>query len=140
MSEHAHTEDYRGLWWEWLSARLVFVLGFGIPIAAIGTVIFMGGLRGGQTTAPTREVAGLEFCQATVSLAQSYGIVPNFAKAQGQPQTSDVRGRYVCTAATTTSKYLVAVDLICRNITDSRCYNLFSVSQGDGTVIFQRQN
>ena len=139
MSEHAHTEDYRGLWWEWLIARIVFVLGFGIPVAMVVAFIFLAPPRS-QTAGVTREAAGLEFCQATVSLAQSYGIVPNFAKAQGQPQTSDVRGRYVCTAATTTSKYLVAVDLICRNITDSHCYNLFSVSQGDGTVIYQRQS
>jgi len=138
MSEHTHTEDYRGLWWEWLAARLVFVLGFGIPIIGIIAVMILR--PQGEAVSNTREVAGLEFCQATVSVAQSYGIVPNFAKAQGQPQTSDVRGRYVCAAATTTSKYLVAVDLICRNIQDPHCYNLFSVTQGDGTVIFQRQN
>ena len=136
MSEH--TEEYSGLWWEWLTARIVFVLGFGIPIAAIVTVMLLRPAV--ETTGGSREVAGQEFCQATVSVAQSFGIVPNFAKATGQPQTTDVRGRYVCTAASDTSKYMVAVDLICRNLQDSRCYNLFSVTQGDGTVIYQRQN
>ncbi len=84
MSEY--TEDYRGLWWEWLAARIVFALGFGIPIIAILVVAFLypaGMAPTGQTTAAS---AGVEFCQATISVAQSYGIVPNFAKASGQPQ------------------------------------------------------
>ncbi len=138
MSEY--TEDYRGLWWEWLAARIVFALGFGIPIIAILVVAFLypaGMAPTGQTTAAS---AGVEFCQATISVAQSYGIVPNFAKASGQPQPSDVRGRYVCSAATNTTKYQVAVDLLCRNLNDSRCYNLFNVTRDDGSVIYQRQS
>lgn len=136
MSEH--TEEYRGLWWEWLTARIVFVLGFGIPAVAIA--VFFYTRPAGEPISNSRAAAGQEFCQATVAVAQSFGIVPNFAKATGEPQTTDVRGRYVCTAATDTSKYMVAVDLICRNLQDSRCYNLFNVTQGDGTVIYQRQN
>lgn len=136
MSEHA--EIYRGLWWEWLTARVVFVLGFGVPIVA--AIVFMVLYPSPQqTAASSRQLAGQEFCEATVAVAQSFGIVPNFAKATGQPQNSDVRGRYVCTAATNAAKYAIAVDLVCRNITDPHCYNIYSITQDDGSVIYQRQ-
>lgn len=133
----------RGLWWEWLAARVVFVLGFGIPLAAYLLLTYS------RPSAPAEEEAApvaqqdtqdQQFCAQALASAQSFGIVPGFAKATGTPQKTDVTGRYVCTAATDASKYTVAVNFICKNVGDPHCYQLYAVTQDDGTVLYQRQD
>jgi hypothetical protein len=34
---------------------------------------------------------------------------------------------------------VIAADLVCRDLRDRRCVNLYSVTQDDGTVLYQRQ-
>ena len=70
-----------------------------------------------------------------------FGVVPSYGRLLTlMPRTTDVRGRYVCVAGTDAPKYVLAGDLMCRNLKDSRCVSLFSVSQPDGTVLYQRQS
>jgi hypothetical protein len=45
----------------------------------------------------------------------------------------------VCAAATSAAKYLMAVDLLCRDLHSARCISLYNVMQPDGTVLYQRQ-
>jgi hypothetical protein len=55
------------------------------------------------------------------------------------PRATKVRGRYLCVAGTQVTRYVLAGDLMCRNLKDSRCVSLFSVTQDDGTILYQRQ-
>jgi hypothetical protein len=82
-----------------------------------------------------------QLCQLELANAKNFGIVPNYGRLASPPlpRATDVRGRYVCIATTGVAKYTLAGDLVCKNLRDSRCVSLFSVSQDDGTVLYQRQ-
>jgi hypothetical protein len=51
-----------------------------------------------------------------------------------------VQGRYVCVASTPAAKYLLAIDLICRDLKNPRCTSLYNIVQGNGAVLYQRQS
>lgn len=148
MNEHA--PNVRALWWEWTAARIVVALGILVPVALFlwltfsrGTVPTPSPVAAPEASANAAQQAqaqaGERLCIAATALAQTYGIVPGFAKPSGGPQESDIRGRYVCNAATNAAKYTIAFDLLCNNLNDARCFNLFNVAQDDGSVLYQRQ-
>ena len=139
--------DLRWLKWEWLTARVVVAIGFGLPIVVLLLLLILphfipsGSTTASRSTRPAQsaDAAGRQLCGAAVEIAQRFGVVPGFARSTSGPQKSDVSGRYVCSAITDVTKYNIAVDLTCQDLTDERCYNLFSVSQDDGSVLYQRQ-
>jgi hypothetical protein len=65
--------------------------------------------------------------------------VPTAASPDGTPQRTDVQGRYVCVAKNGQAQFTISVDLLCRDLADQHCFNLFNVTQADGSVLFQRQ-
>jgi hypothetical protein len=97
-----------------------------------------------QRTPEAREQANTQaviaLCSSALNTAQSFGIMPRYSKlASDKLETTNVQGRYVCLAATDVAKYTVAADLVCRDLRDKRCVNLYSVTRDDGTVLYQRQ-
>jgi hypothetical protein len=152
MSMNEQNPNMRRLQFEWYAALATIIGGFVIAIA-VAAYLTYGGKAAVQTAAtpPSQaelqkaraaalEKAGAEICGLELANAQTFGVVPNFGKLLTQmPRTTDVRGRYVCVAGTQVTKYVLAADLMCRNLKDSRCVSLFSVTQDDGTVLYQRQ-
>jgi len=145
-------QDLRTLRVEWVVARVVFAVGV---VASAAIFVWLGlhrgtfGESGGVTSAITQggesaqtggQSPAQQFCSSAVGVAQSFGIVPNGATPAGPPQKTDVTGRYVCVAQNGTAHYTISVDLICRDLGDQRCFNLFTVTQDDGSGIFQRQS
>lgn len=133
---------------EWLIARVVIIGGFVVAIAAM---VWFGWLHpmmqrreaitNRQHQAQALEHAAIQMCVSGLNSAKNFGIVPQYGKlATSNIYTTNVQGRYVCVAATPATRYLVAVDLLCRNLKDRRCVSLFSVRQADGTVLYQRQS
>jgi hypothetical protein len=130
--------------WEWLAARIVFAGGFGIALIA---AVLYAVLRPSTPTPATilsapeqqREHVAQEFCTSAIGVAQAFGVVPGFAKSASEPQRTTVKGRYTCNAAAGQSGYAITVDLMCTDLSDARCFNLFTVKQDDGTVLYQRQ-
>lgn len=145
-------QDLRTLRVEWMTARIVLAVGVIASAAVFAWLGFHGGSLGlgGVTSTITqggesaRESSGespaQQFCRSTVGVAQSFGIVPNAASPAGPPQKTDVTGRYVCVAQNGATRYTISVDLICRELGDQSCFNLFTVTQDDGSVLFQRQS
>ena len=79
-------------------------------------------------------------CTQTLNSAKNFGIVPQYGElASPRLAATDLPGRYICVAQTKVAKYLMAVDLQCRNLNSPRCVSLYNVSQADGTVLYQRQ-
>ena len=133
---------------EWLIARIV-VIG-GLIIAAIA-VIWFGWLqptliihrlverKEEQKQALVTAVSAM--CDMGLTAAKNFGIVPAYGQmATNSVYTTNVRGRYICIAATHAARYLVAVDLLCKDFKNKRCISLYSVTQTDGTVLYQRQS
>ncbi len=142
----------RRLQFEWYAAVATIIGGFVIAIAAAAYVTFGNKAVTPTPVAPPSQAemqkardaalikAGAEICGLELANAQTFGVVPNFGRLLTQmPRATNVRGRYLCVAGTQVTKYVLAGDLMCRNLKDSRCVSLFSVTQDDGTVLFQRQ-
>lgn len=138
----------RGLSREWLAARIV-VIG-GLVVAAL-VVVFFGWVEPTYLTAPqltpeqqqarANSQAAFDMCSTGIAAAKAFGILPPFGRlASPRVGRTDVQGRYVCVAATPSARYLVAVELYCRDLKDRRCVSLYSVTQQDGTVLYQRQS
>jgi hypothetical protein len=152
MSMNEQNPNARRLQFEWYAALTTIIGGFVIAIAVAAYVTF-GNKPAAQAPAvpPTQAElqkardaalmkAGAEICGLELANAQTFGVVPNFGRLLTQmPRATDVRGRYVCVAGTQVTKYVLAADLMCRNLKDARCVSLFSVTQDDGTVLYQRQ-
>ncbi len=98
-------------------------------------------LTADQVAARQAEAAklGLQYCSAGLADAQNFGIVPAYGKLIGNIKETDTKGRYVCVATTNVTKYTIAIDLMCRDPKDPRCVSLYTVSQDDGSVLYQRQ-
>ena len=144
----------RKLQFEWYAALITVVVGFVVAISVAGYLTY--GTKSATQTASAPQALtpaqikqartaayvqmASELCQVELANAQNFGIVPSFGKlANPLPRATDVRGRYVCIATTGAAKYVLAGDLLCKDLRDSRCVSLFSVSQDDGTVLYHRQ-
>jgi len=81
-----------------------------------------------------------QVCTQALAAAKNFGIVPTYAKSVSMfPLATQVKGRYACEGATDVSRYVIAVDLLCRELKNPRCVALYSVQQRDGTVLYRRQ-
>jgi hypothetical protein len=139
---------------EWLAARIVFVAGFVIALAFVGwwawdhRVIaddlsaiaagddsqLQGEVGSGQTTN-----AGIMLCGLSIATAQNFGIFPANMRFAGGPEKTSTAGRYVCAADDPKDvRFLVSVDLVCRDLRKPECANIYSVTKTDGTSIYQR--
>lgn len=138
----------RALGREWLAARIVVVGGFLLALLAgiwFG-VVYPDFIRPHEirTILKNRVEALLgaeaRICTTGLNTAKNFGIVPQYgALASRRLARTTVQGRYLCLATTKSTKYVLAVDLVCRNLKDPRCVSLYNVSQTDGTVLYQRQ-
>ncbi len=145
--------DIAALSREWLAARVVVIGGFAIAIAVALYFAFRSApaeTPEAQAAAQTQQAAATQeeaeasaehqLCRMELANAQNYGLIPQFGRlSDPNPQKTDIQGRYVCQAATQAAKYTIAADLVCRNLADPHCVALYSVTQDDGTVLYQRQ-
>lgn len=142
-------DDMRAAAREWRVAMFVVLGGFVIAVA----IAAYFALRPAPTTttaiqppapltAEQREAVNarlkMELCNAELSSAKGFGIVPPYGKVVDGLKNGDQRGRYICTASTGVAKYAIAADLVCAQLLDSRCVNLYSVTSDDGTVLYKR--
>lgn len=155
MSEHL--PDIAALKREWLAARIVLIGGFTLAIAAgaYAGIVWRGKVlqaRQQAAAAIAQEQAataaeqanagaGAQLCRTALANAQNFGIVPAFAKlVQANPAETKTTGRYLCAAATDSSRFTVAADLVCRDLKNPQCVPLYSVTQNGGAVLYQRHD
>jgi hypothetical protein len=135
---------------EWLWARITIIGGFVIALAVAGYFAYRAHTEianqeaaqqaAVQAQAQVNAKVTLQLCSLALSAAKNFGIVPAYGQlASPKVQKTDVQGRYVCLAATSVTKFLLAADLVCRNLDDPHCISLYSITQDDGTVLFQRK-
>lgn len=148
MTTTGTVQKDRALAREWLAMRIVVIGGFAVAIVAaiyfgivVPKIIAPRELR----TALTHQMRTLltqeaQVCTTALASAKNFGIVPQYGQlATAQLAQTRVQGRYACLAATHAAKYMLVVDLLCRNLKDPRCVSLYNISQADGTVLYQRQ-
>ena len=131
--------------WEWRAALIVIVGGALIAIAVTAYVRYR--TQSAEQIAAanrTKQVAVIQtaamVCTQALAASKNFGIVPNYAElASPLPAATQVRGRYACEGATNVAHYVIAVDLLCRELKNPRCVALYSVVQPDGTVLYRRR-
>ena len=132
----------KGLRREWLAARIIAVVG-GLLIIAVCVLVAVGVQNGpapGQDSAEARRQIAIALCGAGLASAQGFAIVPAYTKlASDFVQAGSVSGRYTCFAQTDAAKYQITFDLMCKDLNDPRCINLFSVTQDGTGAIYQRR-
>ncbi|MBI3675923.1 MAG: hypothetical protein HY243_04825 [Proteobacteria bacterium] len=157
MSDDHHEQS--ALLREWRVAQITLVVGFIIALGVGGYFIWQSRSTPSEVPATTTEraqppvqqtpadntaanlKAGAEVCQMALKHATDFGIIPGYSKLVAlQPEGTDVKGRYACLAATPAARYLIAIDLVCRDFKKNECVNLFSVTQEGGAVLYQRAN
>jgi hypothetical protein len=148
MSSFDTSQGKNALRREWLIARIVVIGGFAIAFVA---ALYFGVLVPWviqprlQRAALVSRIETLlhaeaQICTMALTNAKNFGIVPQYGQlATPKLAPTDVQGRYLCLAATKVAKYVLAVDLLCRDLKNARCTSLYNVTQADGTVLYQRQ-
>jgi hypothetical protein len=135
--------------WEWRAALITIGGGFLIAILYLGYTTYRAAhaprVLTPEEAARVQNVlmvrAAEMVCAQALVASKNFGIVPNYAQlADPLPHASGVTGRYVCSSRTQVATYNMAVDLVCRNLRDSKCVLLYSVSQPDGTMLYRRQH
>lgn len=148
MSSIDTTETERALRREWLAARIIVIGGFIVAIAAgvwfgiiVPRVIQPREMRAELTNRVQRLLsAEAQVCTMALGTAKNFGIVPQYGQlGSSKLALTNVQGRYLCLAVTKATKYLLAVDLFCRDLKNPRCVSLYNVTQADGSVLYQRQ-
>ena len=134
--------------WEWRAALITVIGGFVIAAAYLGYTTYRAAhaprVLTPEEAARVQNVlmvrAAELVCQQALTASKNFGIVPNYAQLSDPlPHGTGVTGRYTCSSRTNVATYNMAVDLVCRQLRESRCVVLYSVSQPDGTMLYQRQ-
>jgi len=127
---------------EWLAARIVAALTVVLLIAAVVQVAIWPPTGATSPTAVSdadRRAAAVALCSAALATTQGFGILPAYTKlASDLVQPSSVRGRYTCFAQTDAAKYQITFDLMCKDLGEAKCLNLYSVTQDGTGAIYQR--
>jgi hypothetical protein len=148
MASIDSADTQRALAREWLAARIIVIGGFLVALAAglWFEVIYpkyvlpreQKELLVGRVKHILDEEASV--CTITLNMAKNFGIVPQYGQLSTlRLSATDVQGRYICQAQTKVAKYLMAVDLQCRDLRNPRCVSVYNISQADGSVLYQRQ-
>ena len=150
-------QDLAALKREWLAARVVLVagfalvLGYGIYVAAEWRASVQHARQQAAAEVATQQAAvaqneaaadaGAQLCKRALVTSQGFGIVPGYAKLTAtEPQKTSVTGRYACPAATDSSNFILAVDLVCRDLANPHCTSLYSVTQNGNAVLYRRRD
>jgi hypothetical protein len=146
---HDMQSDLQRIDREWLVTRIVLVAGFVIAIVGAAYVGFAwraqvveGRTKAAQAIAENQALQNAiqAFCPTVLSGAKSMGLVPPYTElSDPAPHSTQVTGRYLCAANTDSSRFLLAADLICRNVKDAHCLSLYAVTQNGTAVIYQRK-
>jgi len=144
MSQTLEPRTRTWLSWEWRAA-LITIVGGAIVAITVTTYLHFSTLSPAQMEAARRAKVtaavqtAAEVCTQALVAAKNYGIVPNYAViATPFPTATRVQGRYACAGATKVARYVIAVDLMCRDLKNPRCVALYSVVQPDGTMLYRR--
>ena len=131
-----------GLRREWLAARIFVVLGGLLLVAILVLAVISVPSAPVQTPRQITAIApamARALCTAGLASAQAFALVPAYTKLAGDFVRADrVKGRYICFAQTDAARYLIAFDLMCRDLNRPNCVRLFSVVQDGTGAIYQR--
>ena len=134
--------NMRGLRREWLAARIFAAVGGLVLVAVFVLLVLSPPITevSPQDQAIERRQLALALCNAGLASAQGFALVPAYTRlASDVVQMGTVTGRYTCYARTYAAKYQITFDLMCKDLNDPKCVNLFSVTQDGSGAIYQRR-
>jgi hypothetical protein len=101
-------------------------------VAVIALVVVFGGFFG---------PSGKQICTITLDRAKDYGVLPGTASLANFEAKKDdqVSGRRLCTAEVGANKFILTVDLVCKDLKKSDCLSLYAVEREDGLTTYQKR-
>ncbi|HEY4123724.1 MAG TPA: hypothetical protein VGM36_03865 [Rhizomicrobium sp.] len=142
--------DIRALKREWTIGLAVVVCGFVLAIAVAAFLTFGQAQHAvipdetqiAERPLPHEQQGGspAQLCRTALANAKDFGVLPGAGRlTDSLPRPTDQQGRYICDAASGKAKYSLAVDIACKEVAKAQCVSLYSISQDDGSVLYQRQ-
>jgi hypothetical protein len=135
--------------WEWRGALITIVGGVIIVAAVFGYLAYRRASAEHQremalAAERNRQIALVKaaatVCNVSLNTSKNLGIVPRYAAlARALPIATKRTGRYVCVGGTNVSHYNMVVDLLCKQVNQSKCINLVAVVQDDGTILYRKR-
>ncbi len=139
-------EMHRATAREWLWARIVLIGGAVIAVVVVAAIAFWPAPAPiiapptQQTQADRDKKDAMLVCAQELINAKNSTYVPGAAQLVTMyPSETKVRARYTCTAATSAARYVIAADLICRDMMNSRCVRLYDITLANGGLLYRRQ-
>ena len=96
-------------------------------------VIVSGGLYFSGIFGPS----GRAVCKVAVDRAKAYGTLSSSATQQGSAKSTDVNDRKTCMVADGNDKYVVTVEIKCKDLKNDECLPIYSVEREDGLSLYQ---
>jgi len=133
---------------EWAAARIVVIGGLILAVAVAGYFIYrnqQAERAAAQAAAPHKldpkllARAELAVCTAELAQAINIGIVPTYGQlASPNLVRGPVPKRFICEAGTHLTRYFIAADLLCNNLTDAHCVSIYRIATKDGQLLYDR--
>jgi hypothetical protein len=108
--------------WIWAASSAV------VLAAVVLAVLFFCGVFG---------PSGRAICKVAVDRAKAYGTLSSGAEQDGSAKSTDVKDRKTCAVTDGADKYVVTVDLKCKDLKNSDCLPIYSVEREDGLSLYQ---
>lgn len=108
-----------------------------LVIAAAVGGYFLGTHNFGGAGTETASVGGV--CGAALSRASNIGVISTDAKLSSADATdTDTKDRKVCTAKSGGTSYTMTVDVLCDDMSQGKCLNLYKITDSAGATLYQR--
>ena len=110
-----------------------------VVAAAVGGYFLGANKTGGSMLGGTKTAAVGGVCGATLSRASNIGLIDSTATlASADATATDTKGREVCTAKAGATTYTLTVDVLCDDMSQGKCLNLYKVTDSAGATLYQR--
>lgn len=127
--------ERKGVWLG--SAALVIVLG---AVGAFVALEYGGSKKSQGGTATAESSAPSSTCEAALARVRDYGVVPFDSTLSGDADGKKRDdGHIECGATSGEETYSMLVDLTCDDLSNENCLEIYRVTEGNGTSLFQKR-
>lgn len=81
--------------------------------------------------------SGRAVCKASIERVKDYGILPSSAEQDGSAKSTNIAGRKTCAAADGADKFVVTVEVKCKDLKKDDCLSIYGVEREDGLSLYQ---
>jgi hypothetical protein len=108
--------------WIWAASSAAVLVGI------VAAILYFTGVFG---------PSGRAVCKVTVDRAKAYGTLSPSAEQDGSAKSTNIAGRKTCLATDGADKYVITVEIKCKDLKNDDCLPIYSVEREDGLSLYQ---